>query len=150
MPTFVLVDKCKGCMECVRLCPSDIMHIDPRIGKAFNIEPSMCWECFTCVKGCPEAAVDVRGYADFAPFGHHVTQQRAADRISWRIESRGGSVREFVFPIRTTPWDSIASPATAAVPTAEAAGGELLAFEPDYLAVERLPTLVPKKPTPTG
>ena len=134
-------------MECVRLCPSDIMHIDPRIGKALNIEPSMCWECFTCVKACPEAAVDVRGYADFAPFGHHVTQQRTADRISWRIESRGGAVRQFVFPIRTTPWDSIPSPSTAPPPTPEAAAGQLLSFEPDYLAVEALPTLTPTRPS---
>ena len=141
MPTFVLVDKCKGCMECVRLCPSDIMHIDPTIGKAFNVEPAMCWECFCCVKGCPEAAVDVRGYADFAPLGHRVTQQRTADRIEWRIESRGGAVREFVFPIRTTAWDSIPSPALAPSPSPEAMSSELLSFEPDYLAVEALPTL---------
>jgi adenylylsulfate reductase, subunit B len=136
MPTFVLVDKCKGCMECVRLCPSDIMHIDPKIGKAYNVEPSMCWECYCCVKGCPEAAVDVRGYADFAPLGHRVTQH-----IEWRIESRGGAVREFVFPIRTTPWDSIPSPATTPAPSTESVSSQLLSFEPDYLAIDSLPTL---------
>lgn len=135
-------------MECVRLCPSDIMHIDPRLGKAYNLEPSMCWECYCCVKGCPENAVDVRGYADFAPLGHHVTQQRTADRIEWRIESRGGAVREFVFPIRTTPWDSIPSPATQPAPDAVAMASELLAFEPDYLAIESLPTL--RRPSPIG
>ena len=150
MPTFVLVDKCKGCMECVRLCPSDIMHIDPTQGKAYNTEPSMCWECYCCVKACPEAAVDVRGYADFAPLGHRVTQQRTSDRIQWRIESRGGAVREFVFPIRTTLWDSIPSPATTPLPSAAAVGSELLAFEPDYLAVETLPTLSPPRPRPPG
>jgi adenylylsulfate reductase, subunit B len=141
MPTFVLVDKCKGCMECVRLCPSDIMHIDPKLGKAYNVEPSMCWECFCCVKGCPESAVDVRGYADFAPLGHRVSQQRTADHIQWRIESRGGAVREYAFPIRTTPWDSISSPASAPAPSEEMMGSQLLSFEPDYLAIEALPTL---------
>ncbi len=141
MPTFVLVDKCKGCMQCVQMCPSDIMHIDPSQGKAYNIEPSMCWECFVCVKSCPEAAIDVRGYSDFAPLGHRVTQQRTADHIEWKIESRGGAVREFVFPIRTTPWDSIPSPAAAPPPSLEMRQGELLSFEPDYLAVEALPTL---------
>jgi adenylylsulfate reductase, subunit B len=147
MPTFVLLDKCKGCMECVRLCPSDIMHIDATLGKAYNAEPAMCWECYCCVKACPETAVDVRGYADFAPLGHRVTQVRTADRIEWRIESRGGAVREFVFPIRTTPWGSIPSPAALPPPEPEAVRGQLLSLEPDYLGVEALPTVLTKGPT---
>ncbi len=150
MPTFVTADLCKGCMECVRVCPSDIMHIDPVQGKAFNVEPAMCWECYACVKGCPEGAIDVRGYADFAPLGHRVSQQRTAERILWRIEGRGGLVKEFVFPIRTTPWGSIASPSESPPPTPEAVAGQLLAFEPDYLAVEALPTLAPAHPERSG
>ena len=37
-----------------------------------NIEPNFCWECYSCVKACPNHAIDVRGYADFAPMGHSV------------------------------------------------------------------------------
>ncbi len=76
MPTFVYMTRCDGCGECVDICPSDIMHIDPVTRRAYNIEPNMCWECYSCVKACPQNAIDCRGYADFAPLGHRV-------RVSW-------------------------------------------------------------------
>ena len=67
MPTFVYMTRCDGCGHCVDICPSDIMHIDEITRRAVNIEPNMCWECYSCVKACPNEAIDVRGYADFAP-----------------------------------------------------------------------------------
>ena len=76
MPTFVYMTRCDGCGHCVDICPSDIMHIDETYRRAYNIEPNMCWECYSCVKACPQHAIDVRGYADFAPLGHSV---RATD-----------------------------------------------------------------------
>jgi adenylylsulfate reductase, subunit B len=141
MPTYVSPEKCKGCMQCVDICPSDIMHIDPAQGRAFNVEPSMCWECFACVKACPEGAIDVRGYADFAPLGHSVVPNRTPERIYWTVRMRDGTVKEFSFPTRRRKWGSIASPATEPPPTSESISGPLLAFEPDYLAVDELPAL---------
>ena len=67
MPTFVYMTRCDGCGHCVDICPSDIMHIDTTYRRAFNIEPNMCWECYSCVKACPQFAIDCRGYADFRP-----------------------------------------------------------------------------------
>ena len=131
-------------MECVTICPSDIMHIDAAQGRAYNVEPTMCWECFACVKSCPEAAIEVRGYADFAPLNHSVHPTRTAEKIEWKIRMRNGDLKEFVFPLRTTPWDSIRPPQDSPAPSDEAVHSELLSFEPDYLAVEALPTL-PKK-----
>ncbi len=141
MPTYVLTDKCKGCMECVKICPSDIMHIDPVQGRAYNIEPPMCWECYCCVKACPEAAIDIRGYAGFAPRGQSVVPTRTPDRGQWKIRVLNGDTKELVFPIRTTPWGSIRAPQEAPAPPAEALRSELLSFEPEYLAVDALPTL---------
>ena len=69
MSTFVYMTRCDGCGHCVDICPSDIMHIDKNIRRAKNIEPNFCWECYSCVKACPNHAIDVRGYADFAPMG---------------------------------------------------------------------------------
>jgi adenylylsulfate reductase subunit B len=50
MPTYVNPDKCDGCKAlakpaCMYICPSNIMHLDTTIGKAYNIEPDLCWEC---------------------------------------------------------------------------------------------------------
>ena len=72
MSTFVYMTRCDGCGHCVDICPSDIMHIDKETRRAVNIEPNMCWECYSCVKACPQNAIDARGYADFAPMHHKV------------------------------------------------------------------------------
>ena len=85
--------RCDGCGHCVDICPSDIMHIDENIRRAKNIEPNFCWECYSCVKACPNHAIDVRGYADFAPMGHSVRVRREEEKgtISWKIKFRNGT-----------------------------------------------------------
>ena len=88
MSTFVYMTRCDGCGHCVDICPSDIMHIDETIRRAVNIEPNFCWECYSCVKACPQNAIDVRGYADFAPMGHSVRVLREEEKgtISWKVK----------------------------------------------------------------
>ncbi len=97
MPTFVYMTRCDGCGQCVDICPSDIMHIDRTYRRAYNIEPNFCWECYSCVKACPQHAIDVRGYADFAPLGHKVRVLRDEEKgmVSWKIKYRDGRVKEF-------------------------------------------------------
>ena len=143
MPTFVYMTRCDGCGYCVDICPSDIMHIDKVTRRASNLEPNMCWECYSCVKACPQHAIDVRGFADFAPLGHsvRVLREEAKGTISWKIRYRDGRVKEFTFPIRTTPWGSIKPPSDFALPDAHALSSLMLAHEPAALKVERLPTL---------
>jgi adenylylsulfate reductase subunit B len=82
------------------------MHIDPVYRRAYNIEPDMCWECYSCVKACPQNAIDVRGYADFAPLGHSVRVRREEEKgtISWRVKFRDGTEKNFLSPISTKPW----------------------------------------------
>ncbi len=101
MPTFVYMTRCDGCGHCVDICPSDIMHIDKTYRRAYNIEPNMCWECYSCVKACPQHAIDVRGYADFVPMGGSVVPLRSTDAIMWTVKFRNGMVKRFKFPIRT-------------------------------------------------
>jgi adenylylsulfate reductase subunit B len=71
--------------------------------KAHNRDPWMCWECYNCVKICPQQAIDVRGYADFIPLGASVVPMRSSDNIMWTVKFRDESVKRFKFPIRTTP-----------------------------------------------
>ena len=99
------------------------------------------------MKACPQDAIDVRGYADFAPLGHsvRVLREEAKGTVSWRVEFRDGRVKEFVSPIRTTPWGSIPSPADLDRPTAEAFKSQELAHEPDALNIDSLPALTPEK-----
>jgi adenylylsulfate reductase subunit B len=148
MPTFVYMTRCDGCGDCVDICPSDIMHIDKTTRRAYNIEPNMCWECFSCVKACKQNAIDDRGYADFAPLGHSVRALREPDKgtISWKLKFRDGREKNFVSPIRTTEWGTIKGPAEYDVPTEINIDGQELAHEPDYLKIDGgLPALQPEE-----
>jgi adenylylsulfate reductase, subunit B len=148
IPTFVYASKCDGCGKCVDICPSDIMHLTHSIfdgRKAYNIEPSYCWECYSCVKECPQHAIDIRGYADFAPLGHKLTVLRDKEKneIHWKIKYRDNSKNQFTFQIRTTKWGSIRAPQDYDLPKPEEIHSQHLSHEPEYLKAERgLPTLL--------
>ena len=145
MPTFVYMTRCDGCGMCVDICPSDIMHIDPKLRRAVNIEPNMCWECYSCVKACDQNAIDARGYADFAPLGHSVRVLREEEKgtISWKIKFRNGTVKNFVSPITTKPWGKhIPQLSEADNPNQEEINSQILYSEPQGLNTNKeLPTL---------
>ena len=132
--------RCDGCGHCVDICPSDIMHIDPTLRRAYNIEPNMCWECYSCVKACPMDAIDVRGYADFAPLGHSVRVQRDEEKgvIAWRIKSRNGETDlNLLAPITTKPWGTaIPQLKNEAEPSQEVRDSQLLFNEPKYIRMD--------------
>ncbi len=112
MPTFVNPEKCDGCKggektACMYICPNDLMILDPEAMKAYNQEPEACWECYSCVKICPQGAIEARPYADFAPMGGTCIPMRSAEDIMWTVKFRNGNIKRFKFPIRTTPEGSI-------------------------------------------
>ncbi|GBE04289.1 MAG TPA: adenylyl-sulfate reductase subunit beta [Nitrospirae bacterium] len=112
MPSFVIAEKCDGCKAqdktaCQYICPNDLMALDRDLMKAFNQEPDQCWECYNCVKICPQQAIEVRGYADFVPLHGSVIPMRGTDSIMWTVKFRNGTLKRFKFPIRTTEEDSI-------------------------------------------
>ena len=89
MPSFVITEKCDGCKAqdktaCQYICPHDLMALDREAMKAYNQEPEQCWECFNCVKICPQQAVEVRGYSDFVPLG----MQGSRNRIMLRSKAQ--------------------------------------------------------------
>jgi adenylylsulfate reductase subunit B len=106
MPSFVIAEKCDGCKgqdktACMYICPHDLMSLDKEKMKAVNQEPVQCWECYNCVKICPQQAIEVRCYADFAPLGSSCIPMRGSDTIMWTIKFRDGMIKRFKFPIRT-------------------------------------------------
>ena len=144
MPSFVYQAKCDGCGKCVDICPSDLMHLDPAQRKAYNVEPDYCWECYSCVKECPQHAIDMRGYADFSPMGHKVLPLREKEKgvISWKIVYRNGMRKNFVFPIRTTPFGTAKASYEYEAPSDAELRSEALSHEPKLLMIEgELPTL---------
>ncbi|MFP4428107.1 MAG: adenylyl-sulfate reductase subunit beta [Desulfovermiculus sp.] len=112
MPSYVNPEKCDGCKggektACMYVCPHDLMILDEKEMKAYNQEPYECWECYSCIKICPQGAVTARPYADFAPMGGTSIPLRSAEDIMWTIQFRSGEVKRFKFPIRTTAEGSI-------------------------------------------
>jgi adenylylsulfate reductase subunit B len=108
MPSFVIMEKCDGCKgqdktACQYICPNDLMVLNTETMKAYNRDPQMCWECYNCIKICPQQAMDCRGYADFVPLGASVIPLRGSEDIMWTIKFRNGMLKRFKFPIRTTP-----------------------------------------------
>jgi len=62
MPSYVITEKCDGCKgqertACMYICPNDLMKLDRDRMKAWNQEPDQCWECYNCVKICPQQAI---------------------------------------------------------------------------------------------
>jgi len=116
------------------------MHIDPTLRRAYNIEPNMCWECYSCVKACPMDAIDVRGYADFAPLGHSVRVKRDEEKgvIAWRIKSRNGETDlNLLAPITTKPWGTaIPQLKDVAGPNQKERDSQLLFNEPKYIRMD--------------
>jgi len=102
------------------------------------------------VKACPQQAIDARGYSDFAPLGHSVRALREEEKstISWKLRFRDGREKNFVSPIRTTPWGSIKSASDYEVPGQEAMQSQELAHEPGGLHIDELPALTPDQLKP--
>ena len=144
MPSYVNVEKCDGCKAldktaCQHICPNDLMVLNKETNKAFNRDPSMCWECYNCVKICPTQAIEIRGYADFVPLGAQCTPLRSTDSIMWTIKFRNEQIKRFKFPIRTTP-EGTADPNGGFATNNDISNG-LLSTEPAATGLSELPKI---------
>lgn len=50
-------EKCKGCGECVDVCPHQLIEL--KSGKAGIADRDACMECGACKANCPHAAIAV-------------------------------------------------------------------------------------------
>ena len=146
MPSYVIPEKCDGCKAqdktaCQYVCPNDLMVLDKVTNKAYNQEPDLCWECYSCVKICPTQAIDVRGYVDFVPMGASLVPMRGSDSIMWTVQFRNGKIKRFKFPTRTKPEGSVVPFADMPEPTPEALKEQELAGEPKWLKIEKMARL---------
>ena len=145
MPSYVIMEKCDGCKgqdktACLYICPNDLMALDKEKMKAWNRETELCWECYNCVKICPQQAIDVRGYADFVPMGASAVPLRGSEDIMWTVKFRSGMVKRFKFPIRTTTEGTAVPDGGFGEVTTDLAS-QCLYNEPDALRLTELPTL---------
>jgi adenylylsulfate reductase subunit B len=62
---YVDNNKCDGCKAsknppCVRLCPGDLLYKDFTTNKAVLRDKAECWDCYACVKPCPQDALEIK------------------------------------------------------------------------------------------
>ncbi len=50
-------DKCKGCGNCVEICPSEVYEIAEE--RSNPIHPEECIECWACVSQCPAESIQL-------------------------------------------------------------------------------------------
>ncbi len=145
MPTYVNPEKCDGCKAldkpaCMYICPNDLMYLDKSINQAYNQEPDQCWECYSCVKTCPQSAIAMRGYTDVMPLGASLTPMRGSDSIMWTVKYRDGRIKRFKFPIRESAWGTIEPYDGFSAPDYDTLKDPYLAGESQWLMVDKLPT----------
>lgn len=79
MPSYVITEKCDGCKgqdktACMYICPVDLMNLDKdgSLGygemKAYNRDTCLCWECYNCVKICPNRRLTFVGMPTSSPW----------------------------------------------------------------------------------
>ncbi len=154
MPSYVIPDKCDGCKAldktaCQYICPNDLMVLNKDTMKAYNQDPQMCWECYSCVKICPNQAIEVRGYQDFVPMGAKVTAMRSSEDIMWTVQFRSDEIRpkRFKFPIRRGVAEGQADPFGHFSTGDDDIKSQTLMSEPEGLNTERGPLKFDKVPT---
>jgi adenylylsulfate reductase subunit B len=125
------------------------MVLDKDAMKAYNQDPQMCWECYSCVKICPTDAIEVRGYADFVPLGASATAMRSSEDIMWTIQFRSKEVKpkRFKFPIRRGVAEGEAKPFDHWPTADDDLKSQTLMTEPEGLNTDRGPVKFDKVPT---
>lgn len=94
---------------------------------------------FSCVKMCPNDAIEMRGYADVMPMGATLTPVRGTHSIMWTAKYRDGRVKQFKLPIRDTRWGTIDPFPEDGRPHTMDLKAPVLFGEDKYLGVDRLP-----------
>lgn len=83
----IIIDEktCNSCGLCIKLCPGDLLALDPKTKKAFIWDNSDCWNCLVCVKHCPVDAITLKLPKSIAPYDATLTPEMRKDKIVWTL-----------------------------------------------------------------
>jgi adenylylsulfate reductase subunit B len=59
---YKICNRCGGAPEkrCQRICPGDLIGVNPEDDRPVVFYPDDCWACTACVKDCPVAAITLK------------------------------------------------------------------------------------------
>ena len=97
----VLIDRglCNGCPGrregcCEEVCPGDLFYRDA--GRACLREAADCWDCFSCVKACPQAALSVELPFQISEARLRLSARQRGEHIQWKmLDHEGETVAEY-------------------------------------------------------
>ncbi|MEM3723183.1 MAG: 4Fe-4S binding protein [Candidatus Hadarchaeales archaeon] len=98
MAVIIAREKCTSCGLCVKLCPGDLMALDPKTGKARIRDNDDCWNCWVCVKYCPTQAITLKLPKSIAKYDATLVPKISEDKIEWTLIDPDGKVEKFVIP----------------------------------------------------
>jgi adenylylsulfate reductase subunit B len=78
----------EGC--CEEICPGDLFYREN--GKAVLREPADCWDCCSCVKACPRAALSIELPFQISESMHRLIARHRKNHIAWKLIERTGKV----------------------------------------------------------
>jgi adenylylsulfate reductase subunit B len=101
MTVVVNTKKCNGCghlgePQCVKICPGDLMAIDPETGKSYIKEEGDCWDCMACVKICPMRALEIKLPYQLAYYKASLIPRVSKETITWTVTDIDGNTETFV------------------------------------------------------
>lgn len=81
---------CRGCGQCVEVCPGNLIKRDPR-GKALLRRPKDCWGCVSCLKACAFGAISFRLGAELGGMGSSMRTREDGALRHWSITRPDGT-----------------------------------------------------------
>ena len=89
---YRLCNGCPGRTEgcCEEICPGDLFYREN--GKAVLREPADCWDCCSCVKACPRAALSIELPFQISEAMHRLIARPRKNHMLWKLIERTGKV----------------------------------------------------------
>ncbi len=93
--------KCDGCglskePPCMKSCPGDLIYKDFAIKKAVLRNKADCWDCYCCVKVCPQEAIDLILSYEISNRGASLKPKLIDNNIiEWVLKDRKGEISTY-------------------------------------------------------
>jgi adenylylsulfate reductase subunit B len=89
---YRLCNGCPGRAEgcCEEICPGDLFY--RQNDKAVLREPADCWDCCSCVKACPRAALSIELPFQISESLHRLIARHRKNHTAWKLMERTGKV----------------------------------------------------------